>query len=213
MSINWRILPTSSGTRTTFVKAALRPESAVALAVLMLLVGGGLACSSKSNLPDYGAVPDFHLIDSYGRAFASAKELKGDVWVADFIYTNCPGPCPRMTSIMHQLQKKVVDDQDVRLVSISVDPDRDTPAVMAAYAKNFQAPMADWFFLTGDRATIHLLAHDVFHVGDLISVMDHSTHFVLVDKRCHIRGYYSTFGADDMPKLFTDLRQLRKESA
>lgn len=207
MCTDWRIRPSLLRARTEFVKAL------VLLTAVVLLLCAALACSFKSNLPDYGAVPDFHMVDSHGNPFASSTALRGDVWVADFIYTNCPGPCPRMTSIMHQLQKKVVQDQDVRLVSISVDPDRDTPPVLAAYAKNFNAPMPDWFFLTGDRATIHLLAHDVFHVGDLIGVMDHSTHFVLVDKRSHIRGYYSTFGADDMPRLLSDLRQLRKETA
>lgn len=181
-----------------------------ATAALVLLGAGG--CSNRSDLPDLGEVPDFRLTDSHGALFDSATALRGNVWVADFIYTNCPGPCPRMTSILHQVEEKVALDEDVRLVSVSVDPDRDTPAVLGNFAHRFGGPTPHWFFLTGDRATIHLLAHDVFKVGDLIGVMDHSTHFMLVDKRSHIRGYYSTFGEDNLPKLLGDLRRLRKES-
>jgi protein SCO1/2 len=145
---------------------------------------------------------------SAGSTF-DGNQLAGKVWVADFIYTNCPGPCPRMTSQMHHLQLQVKNDPDVRLVSFSVDPHRDTPPVLSAYAKHFGGPAADWVFLTGNDATTHLLAHDVFKVGDLIGVMDHSTKFILVDKRDTIRGYYSTFDTDDMHKLVQDVQSLR----
>lgn len=145
---------------------------------------------------------------SDGSVFDS-KQLAGKVWIADFIYTNCPGPCPRMTSQMHHLQQRVRSDPDIRLVSFSVDPHRDAPAVLTAYAKHFGGPAADWAFLTGNDATTHLLAHDVFHVGDLIGVMDHSTRFILVDQHGRIRGYYSTFDADDMKKLMQDIKSLK----
>ncbi|MBV9082897.1 MAG: SCO family protein, partial [Acidobacteriaceae bacterium] len=69
------------------------------------------------------------MTDSAGRPFDS-KELAGKVWVADFIYTSCPGPCPRMTSEMHKLDQQLKADRDVVLVSISVDPDHDTPQVL-----------------------------------------------------------------------------------
>jgi protein SCO1/2 len=178
-----------------------------AAALLVFAVG----CTSKSDLPDLGAVPDFRLTDSRGNPFLGSS-LGGKVWVADFIYTNCPGPCPLMTSIMHRVEQKVASDADVRLVSFSVDPDRDTPPVLTEFAHHFGGPTPHWFFLTGDRATTHTLARDVFKVGDLIGVMDHSTHFILVDKRSHIRGYYSTFDQDGVPKLLHDLRELRKET-
>jgi protein SCO1 len=197
-----RSAETSLGAAGTSARATL------AACALLLFAA---ACAPKNNLPDLGAVPDFRLTDSRGHPFLGTT-LRGNVWVADFIYTNCPGPCPRMTSIMHQVERKVALDEDVRLVSFSVDPDRDTPPVLAEYAHHFGGPTPHWFFLTGDRATTHTLAHDVFKVGDLIGVMDHSTHFILVDKRSHIRGYYSTFDRDGVPKLLDDLRQLRKET-
>jgi protein SCO1/2 len=198
-----RILPCLPAARFNFLNLV----RLAACAFVILATG----CTSKSDLPDLGAVPDFRLTDSYGAPFPG-NSLRGNVWVADFIYTNCPGPCPRMTSIMHQVERKVVVYKDVRLVSFSVDPDRDTPPVLAEFAHHFGGPTPHWFFLTGDRATIHTLARDVFKVGDLIGVMDHSTHFILVDKRGHIRGYYSTFDREGVPKLLDDLRQLRKET-
>jgi protein SCO1/2 len=179
------------------------------LSIIILGVIWCVACGQRgSQLPVYDNVPAFTMTASDGRIFDS-KQLTGKVWIADFIYTNCPGPCPRMTSQMHRLQLQLKDDPDVRLVSISVDPHRDTPVVLNAYAKHFGGPTGDWVFLTGSDATTHLLAHDVFKVGDLINVMDHSTRFILVDKRGTIRGYYSTFDKEDMQKLMQDAESLR----
>jgi len=180
---------------------------------LLLLAVVGLASScSKPPLPDYGLVPPFALTDSNGQPFDS-QTLDGKVWVADFIYTNCPGPCPRMTSQMHQVEQQVNGLKDVSLVSFSVDPDRDTPAALTAFAHRFGGPTAQWYFLTGSPATLHLLARDVFKIGDLISVMDHSTKFMLVDKTGRLRGYYSSFDQEGIPALLNDVKRLRKETA
>lgn len=167
------------------------------------------ACSAPSaKLPDYGHVPQFAMTDSEGQPFSS-HALEGKVWVADFIYTNCPGPCPRMTSQMHRLDQRLQGDSDVRLVSVSVDPQHDTPPVLNQFAHHFGGPTADWIFLTGSPETVHLLAFNTFHVGDVIGKMDHSTKFALVDKRGDIRGYYSTFDQDGMPSLLRDIAALR----
>lgn len=181
---------------------------------VLLLVGAATItfCCSKPPLPDYGAVPPFTLTDSNGQPFDS-QLLKGKVWVCDFIYTNCPGPCPRMTSQMHQVEQKVNGFDDVRLVSFSVDPDRDTPAALTEFAHHFGGPTAQWYFLTGSRATLHELARNVFKVGDLISVMDHSTKFMLVDRSGHLRGYYSSFDSEGMAAMLEDVRRLRRENA
>ena len=152
------------------------------------------------------------MTDSEGHPF-NGKQLVGKVWVVDFIYTNCPGPCPRMTSQMHRIEEEVKSDQDVKLISISVDPDRDTPAVLNAFAKRFGGPTPQWRFLTGSPDTVHLLAHEVFKVGDVISTMDHSTKFMLVDKSGQLRGYYSTFDEDGLPSLLQDVKTLRRQSS
>jgi protein SCO1/2 len=178
----------------------------IALSFLFVFLG---ACNRHAaELPDYQTVPRFQMTDSEGHPFNS-QQLAAKVWVVDFIYTNCPGSCPLMTSQMHRLDKKIEGQSDVRLVSISVDPDRDTPPVLEAFAKRFGGPTPQWAFLTGSPQTVHLLAHDVFKVGDLIKTMDHSTRFMLVDKRGHLRGYYSTFDPDGMKSLLRDIEALR----
>ncbi len=169
------------------------------------------ACSNPaSRLPDYGFVPPFTAIDSTGEPFDRAA-LAGKVWVADFIYTNCPAECPMMTARMHSIEKQVRGDKDVLLVSFSVDPDRDTPAALTAFAHRFGGPTKQWVFLTGSPATVHQLAYVTFHVGDVIGKMTHSTKFILVDKRGHIRGYYSSFDQQDIQEMMKDLAVLRKE--
>ena len=166
------------------------------------------ACANRAaKLDTYGSVPEFQMTDSSGHAFDS-KSLRGKVWIADFIYTHCPGPCPRMTSQMHKLQQERAGDADVQFVSISVDPANDTPPVLDAFAHRFGGPASNWVFLTGPAPTVHELARDVFKVGDLIGIMDHSTKFIVVDKTGQIRGYYSTFDAEGIPTLMADVKAL-----
>lgn len=172
-----------------------------------------IACASRaSKLPVYDAVPRFTMTDSVGRSFDS-KVLADKVWIADFIYTSCPGPCPRMTSQMHKLQQQVKGDSDVLLVSISVDPEHDSAPVLNGYAHRFGGPANDWIFLTGSPETVHLLAYNVFHTGDVIGMMDHSTKFVLVDKHGTIRGYYSSLQPESMAALLQDVDALRKQAS
>jgi protein SCO1/2 len=179
--------------------------------ILLLFVAAGLSVISCTNraakLDDYGAVPHFTLIDSEGHPFDS-NELKGKVWIVDFIYTNCPGPCPRMTSQMHTLSEKLKADKNIRLVSISVDPERDTPPVLNAYARRFGGPTPQWTFLTGPLSTIDLLAVNTFHIGTVRNRLNHSTRFMLVDKNGHIRAYESTFDPGGMDKLQADAEAL-----
>ena len=184
----------------------------VILSLLTILLSP--ACSNRaSKLPDYGQVPAFTMVDSSGQPF-SGDALAGKVWVADFIYTTCPAACPLMTSRMHSVEKKIHGESDVRLVSISVDPANDTPAAMARFARKYGGPTPQWIFLTGTPSTVHTLAYTTFHVGDIISKINHSTKFILVDKRGHIRGYYSTLGQyDDIPQMLEDLRALRSQSS
>lgn len=179
-----------------------------ALSILLVSVLGSWGCGRSKALPDYETIPPFQMTDSEGHVFKS-QQLAGKVWAVDFIYTHCPGPCPMMTSQMHRVEQKVRNEPDVRLVSISVDPDRDTPPVLQEFARKFGGPTPRWVFLTGSPETVHLLAHDVFKVGDLIKTMDHSTKFMVVDKRGHLRGYYSTFDADGIQQMLMDIEALR----
>ena len=166
-------------------------------------------------MPDLGPVPDFEMTRETGAAFSSAVELKGKIWIADFIFTNCPGPCPRLTQHMKRVQEGVTGMDQVKLVSFTVDPARDTPAVLAAYARRFGADPARWYFLTGSREALHHLSKDVFKLGDVAPDLEHSTRFVLIDRRSRIRGYYGTSLAVEpsaISKLIEDSKRLVKES-
>jgi protein SCO1/2 len=174
--------------------------------LIALLTG---CASTASKLPNYGRVPDFSMTDSNGHRF-DRKMLSGAVWVVDFIYTNCPAECPRMTSKMHQIAEQIQGEDNVGLLSISVDPNRDTPAVLHNFAQRYGGATAQWHFVTGTAATVHLLAYTTFHVGDVIANMEHSTKFILVDKNGDIRGYYSSFDADSIKSMLKDIDTLRK---
>jgi protein SCO1/2 len=172
--------------------------------VALLLIG----CGREKPLPILGDIPQFELTDQQGAKF-DRSALDGHVWVADFIYTNCEGPCPRMSSHMHELQGKV--DGSVKLISFSVDPRRDTPAALEAYGKRFGADDAHWIFLTGDSRTLNMLDRDAFKLGSLNAAMDHSTRFVLVDGKARIRGYYGIAEGDPAARLAHDAARLERE--
>ncbi len=181
--------------------------------ILLARILGGVVvavlagCSSASKLPSYGVVDDFQLIDQTGAAFDS-KTLADRVWIADFIFTNCAGPCPRMTAEMRKAQSELASVKNARLVSFTVDPDRDQPAVLAEYAKRYHAEPDRWIFLTGPKATLHHITRDLFKLGDVNGVFDHSTRFALVDKRGRIRGFYGSTDAEQMARLIADARAL-----
>jgi protein SCO1 len=180
------------------------------LAVTLLL---SIGCSNPaSKLPVYGRVPAFVMTDSEGRQFTE-KDLSGKVWIVDFIYTNCPAECPRMSSQMRRVAERLKGEDNVRLLSISVDPARDTPPVLKAFAQRYGGSTAQWIFLTGSPEMVHKLAYETFHVGDVLGKIEHSTKFMTVDKHGDLRGYYSTFDADGIPSLLRDVSALKHQKA
>jgi protein SCO1 len=158
-------------------------------------------------LASYSTVPDFTLIDQSGAQFQGAATLKNTVWIADFIYTTCPGPCPRMSSQMHQIENALAGDP-VKLVSFTVDPDRDTPPVLAEYAGHFGAKPGVWYFLTGDKSTLQHLDRDVFYLGNVDGTLEHSTRFVLIDRTGRVRGYYESPDENAIRRLIADAKSL-----
>jgi len=170
-----------------------------------------VGCAEKPQLPTYGAVPAFTLTDQTGAAFSSAAVLQNRVWVADFIFTNCPGPCPRMSSQMHQVQTALSASDGARFVSFTVDPERDTPLVLAAYAGRFEAAPGKWFFLTGPMLALEDLSRNVFKLGDVDGSLQHSTRFALVDRAAQIRGFYLSSEPDAIPNLIADAKRLLAE--
>jgi protein SCO1 len=201
-----RPLPSRESNRAGAARGA---AAALLLCTLAMLAG----CSSKPDLPTYGSIPEFQLTDQTGAPFFSAQTLKGRVWVADFIFTNCPGPCPRMSSQMHQVQTALKGEDGLRLVSFTIDPARDTPPVLAAYSKHFVAEAGRWYFLTGPVPSLNHLAKDAFHLSEIDGKsLDHSTRLALVDRSSQIRGYYLSSDQDAIPNLIADARRLLQET-
>jgi len=159
-------------------------------------------------------VPPFQLVNQNGQLFGSAQ-LNGKIWIADFIFTSCRGPCPLISTRMSELQKPL-EKTDVHLVSFSVDPETDTPEVLRGYAEKLHAEPKRWDFLTGPKPTIYKLSHDGFKLAisdgsDAEGIPVHSTRMVLVDRHGQIRGYYEGTEADAMTKLLADTNHLLRE--
>lgn len=153
-----------------------------------------------------GEVPDFSLVERSGKV-VSRGDLRGEVWLANFVFTSCAGPCPIMSERMREVRAAVAAAgmSGVRFVSISVDPDRDTPSVLTTYAEQYGADSDDWLFFTGDKQAIFDLTLRGFKlaVEDEIGTdqIIHSTKFVLVDRRGRIRGYYDAITPEEMEDL------------
>lgn len=167
---------------------------------------------SSQDLPVLVQLPPFSLVERSNTPIG-LDNLKGSVWIADFIFTRCAGPCPLMSSRMSKFQTTFKNESSLRLVSISVDPEYDTPRVLGDYANRFQATKDRWYFLTGDKAKIHELAKGGFLVGGVEDVTLHSTRFILVDRRGRVRGYYDSQDDQDIQKLIHDTELLLREVA
>jgi protein SCO1 len=172
-----------------------------------------LAIQLPPPLPVLGTLPDFHFRNQYGQDFGS-DQLKGRVWVANFIFTRCPTECPRFTKQMFQLQHRGRGlGQAFHLVSFSVDPTHDTPEVLLGFARQYRVSPRAWTFLTGDPEAIKRTVVDGLKVSmgktpgtdddDLTSIF-HGTHFVLVDSKMQIRGYYDSHEEDAVDRLLRD---------
>ena len=193
-------------------KIALLLFPLVIAALLFLLRQAEVRQLRSRSINSYGVVPAFQLTNQDRQPFGSAQ-LNGKIWIADFIYTMCPGPCPMISSRMGELQKPL-RDTDVKLVSFSVDPQHDTPAVLRDYADKLNAQAGRWHFLTGDKDTIYRLAREGFKLATLEGEATgpiHSTRMVLVDRSGTIRGYYDATDADAVTRLLADTNHLRRE--
>ncbi len=147
-------------------------------------------------------VPYFQLTSQTGKPFDS-HVLDGKPWVANFIFTSCPGPCPRMSGQMRELRSAAP-----QLVSFTIDPARDTPEVLATYAQRFEANSQTWHFLTGTQSKHNELARNVFKVGDVDGKLEHSTRFILVDGKRRIRGFYDSSDGDKIRELLRDIKDV-----
>jgi protein SCO1 len=176
---------------------------------------------SLEGLSDFGPVPEFSLTERSGKT-VNLADFRGKVWIADFIYTSCTDTCPLLSAEMARLQEHWSSQRDLRLVSFSVDPARDTPQVLTRYAEHFKADAGRWLFLTGNKEQVLRLVQDGFRLsaapaddaaanGDVIL---HSSRFVLIDRAARIRGYYDSRDAATLQRMNQDVLSLlgnRKE--
>ncbi|MFB3819717.1 MAG: SCO family protein [Candidatus Methylomirabilales bacterium] len=183
----------------------------------------------------YGEVPDFALTERSGRTITRA-DLLGKVWIANFIYTQCTETCPLQSVKVAQLQAEFRGEKDLRLVSITVDPERDTPEVLARYAERYQADLERWLFLTGPKRALYHLAADGFKLnvvdpddrnearGQFLGprpafashgskgLVIHSSRLVLVDRLARIRAYHQPADPESFERLRRNVRTLLKEA-
>lgn len=166
------------------------------------------------RLPVIRAVPEFSLIDQSGKTVTN-DDLRGKVWIADFIFTQCKGPCPLMTARMLEMQKALVKTPEVKLVSVTVDPANDTPAVLKAYAEANFADPERWKFLTGDQEVIRRVVTEGFmqHLSEENGEPVHGTMFLIVDGNGMVRSAHMLEDPELIPKVLMDTGNLLREQA
>lgn len=188
-----------------------------AACVLFLLVAGfTVACQPQPEMDVFGATPDFQLTDQSGATVSSAS-LKGSVTLLDFVYTHCTDACPLLSATFQETQRKLAEDKalasNVKLVSLSVDPQHDTPTVMAEYARQFKADPSSWIMLTGDWDQVYDVVTG-FKVATRPprppadapapggTEITHSTRIILIDPQLQVRAYIEgqEATADDLIK-------------
>ena len=193
------------------------------LLVAALVAVGGFAIFHRLTRPDpptvLGELPDFRLTNRDGRTITRA-DLRGKPWIADFIFTRCQVSCPLMTQRMKALTARLEDFDELTYVSITVDPDHDTPQVLQTYAQKNQAA-DNWLFLTGPRDDVFRLSKEGFMLGIDLNPPEgatapgepilHSTRFVLVDGNGRLRGFYEAFSDATVDRIRKDLAGLRGE--
>jgi protein SCO1/2 len=195
----------------------------LSLAFVLAKVRSGM--EHRQPLPVLATVADFSLTNQ-NNSTVSLADLRGHVWVGDIIFTTCPGPCTRMSQQMKELQDALPADNKTKLVSLTTNPDNDTPAVLKAYGELHGADWNRWMFLTGTKKQINNLAVDSLKLSavekkpeERVTPEDlwvHSTIFVVVDKHAQLRGIYQTGGEDvswpaEKKKLLAAVKQLERE--
>lgn len=164
-------------------------------------------------------IPEFELTDQNGNVFSSEK-MKGKITVADFFFTRCGTICPKISSELTRVQGVFKDNNDVLLISTSIDPKYDSSNVLNAYAQKYEAIAGKWFFLTGEKRKIYDLAIKGFKlpvadaseydekITDIDQTFIHSEKLLLIDKKGFIRGIYDGTNKEDVDRLIVEISVL-----
>lgn len=164
----------------------------------------------------FHTIPNFQLTDQDSTLFTQ-NQLKGKAYVADFFFTTCGTICPKMTHQLTRVQERYKDSKDFKIVSVTVDPETDTPSVLKQYAKEYKAIPGFWYFLTGDEDYIYRMAKVDFMLNaiennTLEDDFVHSDKLVLVDKDRHIRGFYDGTNPAEVDRLMVEIDILLLEN-
>lgn len=186
----------------------------VIVALIILAAAWGWSTRSSRpprSLPQFGLVPPFELIDQFGHPVA-LSHLKGQPWLASFIFTRCAGQCPVIVSHLVTLRPEI--PPEVRFVSFTVDPAWDTPARLAEYAAQLDAAPEQWLFVTGEKRELVTLVREGFRLAmqdtpeNMNEPVTHSARLALVDRAGVIRGYYLATDEEELDRLVDDLASL-----
>jgi len=198
--------------RATLAAACLSTIDGVTSRVAHMNEPFGLGTTVESKNPVVGIVPDFALTERSGRS-VQRSDLLGSYWVASFVFTRCATSCPLIVAEFTALQKEL--PEEVLLVSFSVDPEHDTPEVLAVFADNAGADPERWLFLTGDKLSIYRDVREGFHLTVQRNddarpgwEVTHTPRFALVDPKGRIRGYYDSSDPEDHVRLCADIERL-----
>ena len=184
---------------------------------------GGSGAPSTAPLPVLRTISSMDLVDQEGEP-VNLQTFRGQPWFANIIFTRCPGPCARMTQKMRQLQEALpAEASEVQLVSLTTDPDFDTPEVLSQYARKFQADTRSWKFLTGTKEEIVRVSTQEWLLVMLEKgeaerespndIFLHSTLTVLMDGLGRIRGTYEILEEGQLEEALADLQRLLQEAS
>ncbi len=164
-------------------------------------------------------IGDFSFTDQNNKTF-SLKDVKGKVFVAEYFFSTCGTICPKMTAQMQRVHHHFKQNNQVEILSFTVDPETDSVARLAEYAQLHHADSKQWHFLTGKREKLYEVARKSFFVlkpaavqnqGDVGSDFIHTNNFVLVDRQLRIRGYYDGTSETEVDRLMKDMERLVEE--
>jgi protein SCO1/2 len=174
--------------------------------------------SASALPPVYGQVSDFRLTNQLS-APVTLADLRGQVWLADIIFTRCGGPCPQMSRFMAELNGALASESGVRFVSLTADPEYDTPDVLRRYAQDFNGLPERWLFLTGPKKPVYDLAMTGLKLAvqeqtestNINEMFIHSTLVTLVDKQGRLRGFYPALEPATRDSLVSAVKALVRE--
>ena len=201
---------------------------------VLILVMGGLSANfvrqqwrsmqrrDITPMERFNTVPAFSFTSQTGQPFGS-EQTRGKIWLANFFFTTCPGPCLQMNHKVMEIQEALNGDHsDVQMVSFSVNPEQDTVDVLKRYAERMKARPGHWFFLTGERSKIYDIAKQGFMLLTMQAPGEegkpsaevqfiHSTKVALVDRQGVVRRYYASEGPEVVQQVLSDVGSLLRE--